>query len=105
MADKYKLYKMTVEKTFVVAAPAEQSLKEVESSANNIMLIHYDSMTNEEPTHIVAEEIKTVGDLPDKWELECLPYTNYRYVNMPEEIVNKTIKQFLNEYAAEKSNS
>jgi hypothetical protein len=59
------------------------------------MIIHNDSMLREAPTHVLAEEINTLADLPAGWEPDCLPYTNYTYSEMPEHIVNKTIEEHL----------
>jgi hypothetical protein len=92
---EYKLYKITVEQEFVVASPAELTTEEVEKSVGNIMIIHQDSLTREGLSNVVAEEIKTEGDLPAGWETGCLPYSNYTYHRMPENIVNKPIKKFL----------
>lgn len=92
---KYKLYKITVEKEFVVVSPAEMTTEEVEKSVANIMVIHNDSLTSEGLSNVVAEEIKTEGDLPAGWETDCLPYSNHPYQRIPEDILNKTIKKFL----------
>ena len=94
---KYKLYTVTVEKVFVIAAPAEDSLDTVESSVINIMLLHSDDMRSEDPTHIIAEEFKNFGDLPCGWLPSCLPYTKYGPAKMPIELINKTIKDYLND--------
>lgn len=92
---EYKLYNVTIEKEFVIAAPAELSLQEVEKSVENIMIIHNDSLLSEGISHVVAEELKTEGDLPAGWETGCLPYTNYPISHAPRELINKTIKEFL----------
>lgn len=91
----YKLYKVTVEKVFVVAAPVEQSVDTVESSITNIMHIHADSMRSEDPTHILAEEIHCLSNIPPGWEDSCLPYANYPYSRIPEDLLNKSIKELL----------
>jgi hypothetical protein len=96
---KYKLYKVTVEKEFVVAAPEEHTLQEVEKSIDSIMTIHADSLRDEGLSHVLAEEIKTLGELPAGWVPGCLPYTNHNYVNMPEELVNLPISEYLKENA------
>ena len=93
--ESYKLYKITVEKEFVVASRAALSVEDVENSIKNIMTIHCDSMRSEDPTHILAQEIKSAGDLPHGWETACLPYTNYQHSCVPKELVNKTIKEYL----------
>jgi hypothetical protein len=92
----YKLYKVTVEKEFVVAAPVDLKITEVENSVENIMIIHEDSLRSEGLSHVVAEEINDLGALPAGWEGGCIPYTNFKYSNMPEALVNKTIKEYLN---------
>jgi len=94
---KYKLYRVTVEKEFVIAAPAEDALDIVESSVNNIIRLHSDDMRSEDPTQVTAKEIKGVSDLPDGWVPSCLPYTNHSPAKIPREIINKTIKDFLND--------
>lgn len=91
----YKLYRVTVEKEFVIAAPAEDTLDVVESSVNAIMRLHSDDMRSEAPTQVTAQEIKGVSDLPDDWVPSCLPYTNHGPAKMPIEIINKTIKDYL----------
>jgi hypothetical protein len=45
---------------------------------------------------VVAEEINDLGALPAGWEGGCIPYANFKYSNMPEALVNKTIKEYLN---------
>jgi hypothetical protein len=91
----YKLYKITVEKTFVIAAPAGDTLDAVENSVPDIMREHSSDMRSEAPTNILAEEIKSARDLPDEWDPVCLPYTNHSPAKMPAELVNKTIKEYL----------
>lgn len=91
----YKLYTIRVEKTFVIAAPAEDTLDAVENSVPDIMRKHSDDMRSEAPTNIVAEEIKSIGDLPDDWIPTCLPYMNYSPAKTPTELINKTIKEYL----------
>lgn len=93
--NKYKLYKVTVEKQFVVVAEAELSVSEVESKVNNIMVIHADTMLSEAPTHIMAEQINSLGDLPEGWTPDCLPYSNYKWTNISEDLVNKSIEDLL----------
>jgi hypothetical protein len=100
----YKLYKITVEKTFVIAAPAEDTIETVEGCVCNIMRLHSDDMRSEAPTHILAEEIHSTRDLPDDWVPGCLPYTNFGPAKMPAELVNKTIKEYL-EDGTDKANS
>ena len=97
---KYKLYKVTVEKEFVVAAPEEQSIQDVENSVENIMIIHESSLRTEGLSNVVAEEIKDQGGLPTGWWVNCLPYVNHTHISMPEEIVNKTIADFLKDNGA-----
>ena len=94
---KYKLYKVTVEREFVIAAPAELAIEDVEKSVDNIMVIHSDSMVSEPCTHVLAQEIRSAGDLPRDWEVGCLPYTNHTTYSMPRELINKTIENILNE--------
>lgn len=94
---KYKLYKVTVEREFVVAAPAELDVEEVEKSVDNIMVIHSDSMMSEPCTHVLAQEIRTTGDLPSGWEPGCLPYANYSSYTIPRDLINKTIGNILDE--------
>jgi hypothetical protein len=91
----YKVYKVTIEKEFVIAAPAELSILEVEKTVDNIITIHVDNMLREPLAHIVAEEIKTLADIPAGWEADCLPYTNYRINSTPKELINKTIAEYL----------
>jgi hypothetical protein len=54
-------------------------------------------MRSEDPTQVTAKEIKGVSDLPDNWVPSCLPYTNHSPAKIPSEIINKTIKDFLND--------
>lgn len=96
----YKLYRITVEKEFVIAAPAEDTLDVVESSVNAIMRLHSDDMRSEAPTQVIAKEIKSVRDLPDDWVPSCLPYTNHSPAKMPSELINKTIKDYLDDQRA-----
>jgi hypothetical protein len=97
--NKYKLYKVTKEKEFVVAATADHTLEQVEDSVDNVMIIHNDSLMIEPATHVLAEGIKTLGDLPDEWNGTCLPYLNMKSSDIPMEMVNKTIKDFLEDGA------
>ena len=90
---KYKLYKITVEKEFIVAAPEEDSLQTVENTVNSIMRIHADSMRSEAPTHVVAEELHDLGNLPKEWDGNCLPYTNHHPATMPRELINTSIQE------------
>lgn len=92
---KYKLYTVRVEKTFVVAAPIEQSVDEVENTIENIMTIHEDAMRSDGLTHVLAEEMRSLNDLPAGWVPSCLPYTNYSYARIPEDLVNKSIEDLL----------
>lgn len=96
-AQKYKLYKVTVEKQIVVAAEAELSRAEVELSIPNLMVIHDTSLIQEPNSFVLAEEINDTGDLPEGWTTNALPYFNSRSVTMPTDIVNKTIQQFLSD--------
>jgi hypothetical protein len=99
----YKLYKVTVEKVFVLAAPIEDSIDTVENSVMEVMRVHSNDMRSEAPTHIIAEEISSVRDLPDEWVPGCLPYTQHSPAKMPLELVNKTIKEYLD--ATHKTNT
>lgn len=91
----YKLYTVRVEKEFVVAAPIELDALDVENSIENIMNIHESSMRSEGLTHVLAEELKDLGALPPGWDPSCLPYSNYPYSRIPEDLVNKSIKELL----------
>ncbi len=93
--NKYKLYKVTIEKQFVVVAEAELSVSKVENQVNNIMVIHADTMLHEQPTHILAEQIHSERDLPEGWTPDCLPYSNYKWTNISEDLVNKSIEELL----------
>lgn len=96
-SEKYKLYKVTIEKQIVVAAPAKLSRGEVECSIHNVQVIHADSLIYEPNSFVLAEEIKDLGELPEGWTAEALPYFNASSIVMPKELVNKTIKQYLSE--------
>ena len=91
----YKLYRVTVEKEFVVAAPSALAITEVENSVETIMRIHEDSMRSEGLSHVVAEGINDIGELPAGWDGLCIPYTAFNHTNTPRELVNKTIKEYL----------
>ena len=93
--EEYKLYKVTVEKEFVIAMPSSMSINDIEGSVENIMIINADSLRDEGLSHVLVENIHHLGDLPGGWEGRCLPYLNRRAVNMPEELVNKTIEEYL----------
>jgi hypothetical protein len=92
----YKLYKAVIEKEFVIAMPADKSIDDIEKCVENIMAIHEDCLRQEGLSHILVENINHQGDLPGGWDDACLPYLNYSYVNIPEELVNKPIKEYLN---------
>ena len=94
---KYKLYKVTVEKQIVVAAYAELSRAEVELSIPNLSVIHDTSLMQEPNSFVLAEEIKDPGDLPEGWTVGALPYFNSNSASMPFDIINKTIQQFLSD--------
>lgn len=89
---KYKLYKLTVEHTLVVAAESQQ---ELEQSVGRILTVHMDSVLRDGLTNHDFEEIKSDGDLPDGWEPACLPYSKYSHMNAPEDLINKTIKELI----------
>jgi hypothetical protein len=91
----YQLYTVRVEKEFVVAAPIELSVDDVEKSVENIMCIHESSMRSDGLTHVFAEEFNDLGSLPAGWDPSCLPYSNYPYSRIPEDLVNKSIKELL----------
>lgn len=91
----YQLYTVRVEKEFVVAAPIEMGVLDVEKSVENIMCIHESSMRSDGVTHVLAEELKDLDSLPPGWDPSCLPYSNYPYSRIPEDLVNKSIKELL----------
>lgn len=96
---KYKLFKVTIEKEFVVAAPAGTFPVQVEATADDIMSIHADSMRDEHSTFVLAEEIKDIGELPEGWHPSCLPYYNSRAQDIPADLVNKSVKEILEDGA------
>lgn len=89
---KYKLYKLTVEHTLVVAAESRQDL---EQSVDSILTVHMDSFLRDGLSNYDFEEIKSDGDLPDGWETACLPYSKYSHMNTPEDLINKTIAELI----------
>jgi len=91
----YQLYTVRVEKEFVVAAPLQMTVDAVEKSVENIMCIHESSMRSDGLTHVIAEELKDLDSLPPGWDPSCLPYSNYPYISIPEDLVNKSIKELL----------
>ena len=91
----YQLYTVRVEKEFVVAAPIQMNALDVEDSIENIMCIHESSMRSDGLTHVIAEEVRDLGSLPPGWDPSCLPYSNYPYSRIPEDLVNKSIKELL----------
>lgn len=90
--NKYKLYKLTVEHTIVVAA---ESHEDVEKHVKDILTIHADNIIGEGPSNFDAELITNDGELPYGWEPACLPYTRYSHVTIPEELCNKKIQELL----------
>jgi len=91
----YQLYTVRVEKEFVVAAPIEMDVLDVEVSVENIMIIHESSMRSEGLSHVVAEKLEDLDSLPSGWDPSCLPYSNYPYSRIPEDLVNKSIKELI----------
>lgn len=91
----YQLYTVRVEKEFVVAAPIQMNVDDVEKSVENIMCIHESSMRSDGLTHVIAEELQDLDSLPPGWDPSCLPYSNYPYSRIPEDLVNKSIKELL----------
>ena len=89
---KYKLYKLTVEHTLVVAAESRQDLEE---SVRSILAVHADSILRDGPSNFDVERIKDDGELPEGWDTNCRPYSKYSTVMEPEELRNKTIETFL----------
>jgi uncharacterized protein YbdZ (MbtH family) len=89
---KYKLFKATVEHTFVFVAG---DVKEADISVKDIMLTHGWDIVKEGLSHQNVEPVNDEGDLPAGWEVKCLPWSKYTYVNMPEELVNKQILTLL----------
>jgi len=90
--DKPKLFKATVEYTFVFAA---KDSKDAEASVKDIMGTHGGEIIMDGFEHHHIDPINDEGDLPAGWAPRCLPWTKYTYLNMPEELVNKTIKDLL----------
>lgn len=89
----HKIYKLTVEYQFVVAA---ESIDDAEKNAATTMLVHANELLADTYVHnVVAEEIRDGGDLPSGWYPQCLPFTKYTSYSIPEEIGDKTIQQLL----------
>jgi hypothetical protein len=87
----HKLYKLVVEYTLVISA---ESQEDAERSVKDIARIHCDYIFHEDPTNFDVEPIRNAGDLPEGWELQCLPYDKYPASQKPRELINKTIKEF-----------
>jgi hypothetical protein len=88
----YKLYKLVVEHTIVVAA---ESRKDLEKSLEDILVVHVDTILRDGPSNFDFDRIKDSGDLPDGWDVNCRPYSKYPIAEEPEELRNKTIEYFL----------
>jgi hypothetical protein len=69
-----KLYKLTVEYTIVVAARDSSTANTVENDATHYMMQGADDIISHFPDNVLAEEIKTIDDLPEKWVGEALPF-------------------------------
>jgi hypothetical protein len=90
--NEHKLYKLTVEYTLVISA---ESQEDAENSVKDIVFVNADYIFREDPTNFVVEPIHNAGDLPEGWELECLPYDKYSAVQKPRDLINKTIKELI----------
>jgi hypothetical protein len=69
-----KLYKLTVEYSIVVAAPDNSSTHSVESNATHYMMQGASDIISHFPDNVLAEEIKAIADLPERWTGEELPF-------------------------------
>ena len=90
-----KLYKATVEHTFVIADYNDSSCKSIEKDMSNILLIHQNDLIREGYTNCVVEAITDTGGLPDGWWTGALPYTKYHSNLMPADLLNVTVGQIL----------
>ena len=90
-----KLYKATVEHTFVIADYDDSCCESIEKDMSNILLIHQNDLIREGFTNCVVEAITDTGGLPDGWCTGALPYTKYHSKIMPEDLVNITVGQVL----------
>jgi hypothetical protein len=87
-----KLYKLTTEYTIVVAAEDDSTVSTVENNAVHYMMQGADDIVSHVPDNVLAEEIKSIDDIPEHWSCEALPFVPPGYSQENEEI---TIKQIL----------
>lgn len=87
-----KLYKLTVEYTLVISA---ESQEDAENSVKDIVFVNADYIFREDPSNFVVEPICNEGELPEGWDVQCLPYDKYSAAKKPSDLINKTIKEFI----------
>jgi hypothetical protein len=90
-----KLFKITMEHTFVVVDLDDATVLSVEKSLRDILRLHGSDILEEPATNALAEPVNTKDDLPEGWDGNgILPYSRFSAAYNPN-FVNLSINQIL----------
>jgi hypothetical protein len=97
--NKNKLFKITMEHTFVVVDDNDATVDSVEKSLSDILRLHAYDIIQEPVINVLAEPIQTKDDLPDGWVgAGILPYSRFSHTQRTD-LVNLSINEIFKQNA------